>query len=487
MRCKMNKAHETAECRVTYWNHLQKQGVTVLLKLTSASLLILAFFVSGLVSCGGEEPVITVEEEEVEVEVAEDVGEEEEEEENNIGNSEPKRIFRSIDDVLPRQAAIFDGSETYIETDADASDFDIEGHKPKTVEAWVYAEDFNGGGVFSVGGHSYTSHDFSLRTMGNTGRWRMQFWGADVDFYYRSQDRWVHFALVYNGEDAILYANGKEVTRRKRDLETSTDNPFQIGRWRGDVFDGKIAEVRIWNRALTPAEIEANMTITLEGNEDGLVGYWPLNEKEGNTAAEMVQGYDGRFTETPERIAGIYLLPFKSDLPTTYEAEPYESIVLGPVELRDPTGVIEYQWYHDGTPIGGATENKLKIVDITIADLGVYYAEVNDEREITPVETTYINLPRWPTWSTDLKGARNVKPGDTITIGPAELSEPRGEISFQWYLDKKPIEGAVYSTFTIENASEEDYGLYQVKVSDDLRTKPVASSRILIYRCPRTK
>ena len=51
------------------------------------------------------------------------------------------------------------------------------------------------------------------------------------------------------------------------------------GRWSdsGD-FHGKMAEVRIWNKARTQQEIQMNMFKRLTGQEPSLVGYWPLNE-----------------------------------------------------------------------------------------------------------------------------------------------------------------------------------------------------------------
>ena len=41
-------------------------------------------------------------------------------------------------------------------------------------------------------------------------------------------------------------------------------------------MSGNLSDVRIWNVARTPAEIQANYTNRLTGTEPGLVGYWPL-------------------------------------------------------------------------------------------------------------------------------------------------------------------------------------------------------------------
>ena len=56
-------------------------------------------------------------------------------------------------------------------------------------------------------------------------------------------------------------------------------------------FLGTIDEVRIWNKALTQAEIQATMFTHLSGNEEGLVGYWTFNEEEGSPWAYDVSGF----------------------------------------------------------------------------------------------------------------------------------------------------------------------------------------------------
>lgn len=75
---------------------------------------------------------------------------------------------------------------------------------------------------------------------------------------------WTHLATTYDGSLVGLYVNGIQVASRMTSgsLLTST-NPLRIGGdslW-GDYFQGRIDEVRIYNRALTATEIQADMTI----------------------------------------------------------------------------------------------------------------------------------------------------------------------------------------------------------------------------------
>ena len=46
----------------------------------------------------------------------------------------------------------------------------------------------------------------------------------------------------------------------------------------GQSFNGYIDDIRLWNRALSKEEVEANYTRILGGTEGGLVLYWPLDE-----------------------------------------------------------------------------------------------------------------------------------------------------------------------------------------------------------------
>ena len=73
---------------------------------------------------------------------------------------------------------------------------------------------------------------------------------------------WTHLATTYDGSAMKLYINGVLVgTRATSGTILTTTNPLRIGGnapW-GEYFSGLIDEVRIYNRALTPAEIQTDM------------------------------------------------------------------------------------------------------------------------------------------------------------------------------------------------------------------------------------
>jgi hypothetical protein len=78
-----------------------------------------------------------------------------------------------------------------------------------------------------------------------------------------SAGAWTHLATTYDGVRLRLYANGVEVSSVARTgaIRTSTF-PLQIGgdSFFGQSFAGTIDEVRVYNRALAPSEIQSDMT-----------------------------------------------------------------------------------------------------------------------------------------------------------------------------------------------------------------------------------
>ncbi len=56
----------------------------------------------------------------------------------------------------------------------------------------------------------------------------------------------------------------------------------------GENFNGAVANVSVWNTALTQAQIQGTDFNALTGNESGLVAYYPLNDGSGTTVADVV-------------------------------------------------------------------------------------------------------------------------------------------------------------------------------------------------------
>ena len=73
-------------------------------------------------------------------------------------------------------------------------------------------------------------------------------------------------------------------------------SPFKIGNHPslGRNFDGGIDELRIWNRALSQAEIQSNKDRELTATEAGLVAYYTMNDGAGQILRDVTgRGHDG--------------------------------------------------------------------------------------------------------------------------------------------------------------------------------------------------
>ncbi|UOA10753.1 fibronectin type III domain-containing protein [Methylobacter sp. S3L5C] len=80
-------------------------------------------------------------------------------------------------------------------------------------------------------------------------------------------NQWRHLVGTYDGQNEILYVNGQQVAIKPQSgpILTST-GALRIGGdsiWSGEFFQGYIDEVRIYNRALTPAEVNYNQATAI--------------------------------------------------------------------------------------------------------------------------------------------------------------------------------------------------------------------------------
>lgn len=189
----------------------------------------------------------------------------------------------------------FDGTGNRVEID-NSGNLDIE--NAITLEAWVNPQTFKTTSPFISGiltkwqpvGEGYLLRmgnpdiannqlQFVLRAGGN-----LQSANSTT---LLNANTWYHVAATYDGANMRIYVNGEleDTQPLAGNIIVSTAN-LEIARDYADndrTFDGQIDEVRIWDRALNEAEIRNSMCGQLQGSENGLAGYWGLNEGVDNT------------------------------------------------------------------------------------------------------------------------------------------------------------------------------------------------------------
>ena len=200
--------------------------------------------------------------------------------------------------------------------------------------------------------------------------------------YVAPLNQWTNITVTYDLGLIKTYANGVLVhtyngSGNIGDTFTNA-NDFEIGRSLLDssYFEGSIDDVRIWNKARTQAEIQADFNKELTGNESGLVGYWNFNFINGNTVPDLSSNHnDGTLVGAQSTTGFSTSLIINDTLPETNE-----TINL---TLTNPTG---------GATLGTQQTATLTIVDDEISGSVITGTPNNDNLIGTPNNDIIIGL-----------------------------------------------------------------------------------------------
>ncbi len=129
-------------------------------------------------------------------------------------------------------------------------------------------------------------------------------------------DRWTFLTFTYDTStgECNVYFNGVKkgethVGSFRRHINWNTgvgdengERGFHVGySYDADrYFNGYMSELRVWNRILTPEEINAPFHFySVDPDSEGLCAYWKLDEGTGNLFTDYANGYDLRCQQTP--------------------------------------------------------------------------------------------------------------------------------------------------------------------------------------------
>jgi len=145
-----------------------------------------------------------------------------------------------------------------------------------TKEAWIYGN-FSGNIISggSDGEHAMYVNGGHL-SAGHNGTWN-----SVKDDNLLDGTTWYHFVVTYDANATMtLYKNGIVISTKTNVPAFVGGNAVRIGAYDpgSNLANGVIDEVRIWNKALTQAEIQNNMNCELSGAQPGLVSYYKFNQ-----------------------------------------------------------------------------------------------------------------------------------------------------------------------------------------------------------------
>jgi uncharacterized protein YjbI with pentapeptide repeats len=124
-----------------------------------------------------------------------------------------------------------------------------------------------------AGTYDATSRTARFYVNGNLARWSLD--GREVD----------HLILDYTPQATLGPAHGEGSTNLMRIGSGSTESGHCSG---GNFFfNGYIDEVRVWDKARSQPEIQADMKRRLTGQEANLVGYWRLTNVTGGKVSDL--------------------------------------------------------------------------------------------------------------------------------------------------------------------------------------------------------
>ncbi len=167
-----------------------------------------------------------------------------------------------------------------------------------TIETWIFVDSWAGNYILADeswnGSSGAVGFAFRFNSSGNvevnvgTGEWdAVTTTGTQLEL-----GKWQHIAVSVNTDnevkiyvDGILAGNGT----LSKPMIASGSHVFmgEGSAWKDRRLDGKLFDFRIWNTARTNEEINSNKDIQLNGNEDGLVANWLLNEGQGDSINDL--------------------------------------------------------------------------------------------------------------------------------------------------------------------------------------------------------
>lgn len=272
----------------------------------------------------------------------------------------------AINTQAQQNALDFDGINDYISTNYSG----ISGNTAKTIEAWIKTTKnsiTSGQSVIVDWGTLGTGTRFTFCILTNNAI-RLEVQGSGLSGNIAVNDgAWHHVAAVYNPTatnkvslyvDGILDTAGNLTTTVNTGLATTVRIGSRIDTV--NFFQGDIDEVRIWDKALTQAEIQANKNIEFCSPPNNLKAYFKINEGTvgaNNTLITSIPSTVGSYTGT---LIGFALTGTTSNFiaGTTNLGSPNNTVSVSGGTLTAAQGGATYQWLdcnNANAPISGAT------------------------------------------------------------------------------------------------------------------------------------
>ncbi|MBC8470382.1 MAG: LamG domain-containing protein [Planctomycetes bacterium] len=208
-------------------------------------------------------------------------------------------------------------------------------------------------------------------------------WGNALIAPYANE--WIHVAVTWNNGAVVQYINGEQVsTGNINFIDTADDTPVTIGcvdSTNTETFVGTIDEARIYDKALTPPEIQTIMlgifpTAFRPNPADGTIheDTWvSLSWEPGTSAAS----HDVYFGDNFDDVDGGAESTFQGN-------QPSEFLVVGFPGFAFPDGLVPgttYYWRIVEVEADGTTKHKGAVWSFTVPPRTAYFPDPADGAE----------------------------------------------------------------------------------------------------------
>jgi len=327
-------------------------------------------------------------------------------------------------------ALSFDGVDDYIDCGNNEA---LDPTQGATIEAWVKFNQLpsDADHIMEIASRSGGGTDLDLQTeTDNLFKFFIGPGAPNVAVSNTEADtsKWYHIAGTYEASSNIkIYVDGVlEDTVSTGVTRDANPNKFCIGQsgfWDGRFFNGTIDEVKIYDRALSAEEIEAE--------------YISVSISPPSNAIDI--GQSQQFTST----------------------------------LSGGTSPYTYHWYLNGTAISGATSSTYTFTPTSRGRYNIYVNVTDDvgiETMSKTVTVTVNNAPSVTISPTSI--TMNVSQSQEFTSSVTEGTSP---YTYQWYLNDAPVSDATSASWTFTPTTNGSYTVH-LKLADSAGVSVVSST-----------
>lgn len=127
------------------------------------------------------------------------------------------------------------------------------------------------------------------------------------------------------------------------------------------------------------------------------------------------------------------------------------------------SGPISYQWYKDGSPIGGATSVSHTISSVSSSDDGIYYCKASNACGSDSTNQSVLTIDLVPSI---VSAPSNLTKCENQSAMFSIQASGSPTLTYQWYKGGSPVSGGNNSSLLISPVSSTDAGSYYCKVTN---------------------